>query len=341
MRMRSKRATWFPSAATVGLIVLSSAMARAGGAEDQAAAESLFDQGKALMAQHKYADACPKFAESLRLDSGVGTMLYLADCYERTGQTASAWGQFSEAAAEARKEGDSREKIARARAARLLPLLSSLVVQVSAADAPGLEVKRDGSALDRALWGTAIPVDPGKHTVEAVASGKKAWKGEVDVAAGGAHASLVVPALEDAPAVASTPAVLPAAPATATTTTTTQPASPVEGDVEARSHTRRTLGLIAGGLGVVGVGLGAYFGLKASSTYSASNAGGHCGPDNHCDPTGLSDRSDASSQATISTVAFIVGGAALAGGALLYFTAPKAAVRVGVAPGSVMLDGTF
>ena len=58
-------------------------------ASDAAAAEALFDQGKAAMAAHRYSDACPKFHESNRLDEGIGTSLWLAECYEKNGQSAS------------------------------------------------------------------------------------------------------------------------------------------------------------------------------------------------------------------------------------------------------------
>jgi hypothetical protein len=75
----------------------------------------LFEQGKALVERGNFPDACPKFAESLRLDPGLGTMLWLADCLENNGQTASAWAQFKEAAAAAALSRDPREKIARER----------------------------------------------------------------------------------------------------------------------------------------------------------------------------------------------------------------------------------
>src|SRR5207245_4895145 len=99
-------------------------------------------KGKKLRAEGKVAEACPKFAESNRLDAGIGTMLYLADCYEKSGQTASAWAQFREVASLAARQGDPREKIARERVARLEPKLSKLSVSVSAADVTGREVKR-------------------------------------------------------------------------------------------------------------------------------------------------------------------------------------------------------
>src|SRR5579883_326916 len=65
-------------------------------AEDKATAEALFNEGKRLMNERKFGEACPKFLASQKLDPGVGTQLNLAVCYEANGQTASAWATFKE-----------------------------------------------------------------------------------------------------------------------------------------------------------------------------------------------------------------------------------------------------
>ncbi len=51
-------------------------------AEEGALAEMLYRQGRALVAEGKAAEACPKFAESYRLDATTGTLLNLASCHE-------------------------------------------------------------------------------------------------------------------------------------------------------------------------------------------------------------------------------------------------------------------
>src|SRR4051812_25793931 len=63
-----------------------------------AEAQVLFTEGRRLVTEGRYAEACAKLAESQRLDPSAGAQLNLADCYERSGQTASAWTVFREAA---------------------------------------------------------------------------------------------------------------------------------------------------------------------------------------------------------------------------------------------------
>src|SRR5262249_28271827 len=142
--------------------------------------------------------------ESQKLDPGVGTQFNLADCYEKVGQTASAWAGFLEAASAAKSMGQTdREKVPRERAATLAPRLSKLTItSTEAASISGLEIKRDGTTVGRALWGTAIPVDPGSHVVQVTAPGKKPWQTTAKVEGDKASVVVTIPPLEDEPAAA-------------------------------------------------------------------------------------------------------------------------------------------
>lgn len=287
---------------------------RAQGPDAKAAAQVLFEQGRQLVEQGQYAEACPKFAESLKLDRGIGTMLWLADCYESNGQTASAWAFFKEGAAAAALAHDSREKVARERIAKLEGKLTTVGVLVAPeASLSGLEIRRDGIVVGADEWGIGVPVDPGVHTISATAPGRKPWTTNVELAARPGLVSVTVPVLE--PVAASAPGGAP-------TATEASVATPPTSDAR-NGSTQRTIGLVVAGAGVVSLGLGAYFGLAAKSTYDSSNADGHCA-NNQCDSQGLSDRSSASTQATVATVLLGFGVAAAAGGAVLYFTAPRA-----------------
>ena len=71
------------------------------------------------MQQGKYAEACPKLEESMRLDSGIGTQFNLADCNEHIGKLATAWAGFLDVAAAAKAASQpDREKVARGAGAR-------------------------------------------------------------------------------------------------------------------------------------------------------------------------------------------------------------------------------
>jgi hypothetical protein len=325
--------------AALAIALFAPKVARAQSAEDKAAAESAFEEGKRLMSAHAYAEACPKFAESLRRDPGLGTMLGLADCFDKNGQTASAWGEFREAAGVAARKGDKRESLARENAARLEPLLSKVVVRVSAdADVRGLAIKRDGVEVERVAWGEAVPVDPGVHAIAASAPGRNDWQTSVNVSTQAPVQTVTIPRLEDAPlppAAVSTPPPSP---------TVTPVPAPDTSQAPDDGRTQRIAAVAVGGAGVVGVVLGAVFGLHAKSKLDDSNANGHCDASDACDGPGLTLRSEAKSAATVSTVAFALGGVAIAGGAVLWFTAPRGDhAAVGVAPSlrGVTLTGSF
>jgi hypothetical protein len=90
-----------------------------------------------------------------------------------------------------------REEQARERAEIVRKLLPRLTITIppELAKADQLAVTRDGKAVPREEWNREIPVEPVEHTVEAQASGKKAWRGTMTARAG-ATAEVRVPLLD-------------------------------------------------------------------------------------------------------------------------------------------------
>ncbi len=178
-------------------------------AEDRAAAQALYDEAKQLTAKGDYASACPKFEASQRLDAGLGTQFYLADCWQHIGRTASAWALYLDVAMGSKAEGRlDRATVADARAQALQANLSKLSISV-ASPAPGLKVTRDGEAVQSAVFGSPLPIDPGDHTIGATAPGKKPWQTKITIPADGSSKVVQVPALEDAPAMPVAPPTAP------------------------------------------------------------------------------------------------------------------------------------
>ncbi len=298
---------------------------------DKPTAEALFAEGRRLMAAGNYAAACPKFAASQRLDPGVGTMLNLADCYEKSGMTASAWAAFREASSAARGSGSrEREQVARDRADALEKKLARLTIIVDAKDGRDLQVKRDGTALDPAALGGPMPVDPGKHVIEASAPGKQKWTETVDVRPA-AQMTLRVPELA----------------ANAGTGTGGNVTLDTTSTQEGGGGVQRGVAIGLGGLGVVGLVVGSVFGLKASSKWSDAKQRCATVPDN-CDADAIGLQEDATSAARVSTVGFVVGGVGIAAGAVLWLTAPPgtsnrtgATVGFGVDSSQLVVRGGF
>lgn len=132
---------------------------------DDATAEALFQAGKGLMDQKKYAEACPKLEASYKLDPAVGTMLNLADCHEKEGKLAKAWGNWGEARDQAKRENDkARMDLAARRQKELEPRVPKLTVKVTGS-VEGLAVYRDELQLESVMIGVPLPVDPGAHVI--------------------------------------------------------------------------------------------------------------------------------------------------------------------------------
>ncbi|MCB9588689.1 MAG: hypothetical protein H6718_24985 [Polyangiaceae bacterium] len=275
------------------------------------------------MIDGKFSEACPKLEQSNRIDPAIGTLLYLAECYEKEGKTASAWATFSEASSKAQAEGQTdRAEMGRSRAQALEPKLSRLSLQVGAEARaiPGYQVKRSGEVVDASLWGVPVPIDPGEYAIVISAPGYQEYSIKVRVEGEGKTVEAQLPALIKAkgePAAEAPPETPPPA-----VTPTPAPAPGPRGDEGTSDGSgQRTAGIIVGGLGLAGIAVGSVFGLQAIS--KNSDAEKFCPRGSECDSQqGVDLTDDAKSAATVSNIAFGVGAAALIGGLVLYFTAP-------------------
>lgn len=320
--------SWLAAALTGLLALAATSGARADvSAQDRAAAQALFDQGKDLMKGNNIAAACTKFEESQRLDPRIATQFKLADCLEKQGRTASAWTNFLDVAASTKAAGQKdREAVARQRAEALEKKLSRLTIEV-AKEPAGLTVLRDGVAVGAAIFGTPTPIDPGEHTIEARAPGKKPWQATVTVKPSGDQARVKIPELEDAPAPAEGPPTGPTATTTAATSAPTGPVSgPISGpgpapDTASDGSTQRALGWALGGVGVAAGVVGGVFGGLAMNANDSSKK--LCRTPDLCSQEGLNLNQEAKDRALVSTVMFAAGGAALAAGVIVLVTAPS------------------
>ncbi|MDI1446547.1 hypothetical protein [Polyangium sp. 6x1] len=287
-------------------------------AADEAAteAEVLFREGKQLMVEKRYAEACPKLAESHRLDPGGGTILNLALCHEAEGKTATAYRELGEALAWARTDArPDRAEIAHERLDALEGKLARLVVVLGpGARVAGMVIERDGASIGEASLGEPAPVDPGEHVVVATAEGKEPFRTSVRVARG-ARVTVIVPAL-----------------------------APSRGPSGARIAAHVTAGLSIGALGA-----GAFFGIRALMKEKEARA--RC-PDLLCPSAASLDvAKDARTSARIADVALGVGTLSLLTSATLYWVSrskspedPRASIAIAPSAGSgatLLLGGTF
>ncbi len=282
-------------------------------ADEQTLAQELFDQGRRLMGEKKYDEACNAFAESYKLDNKTGALLNLAVCNETRGRVASAWAEYKDVASLSRKENnEGREKYAKEHVAALEPKLSRLTLTLAkGADVAGIELTIDGSKVGRAGIGLPLPVDPGKHTVAVTAPGHKPWEGTVEIGADSDKKSLEIPvlAVEDKPV--------------------TPPGGP-GGKPELPPEPNYMPALIASGVGVVGLAVGVTGGVLAIGKWNDRKAG--CPTDNTCTSAGVNADGQARTFAWMSDIGLGVGIIG-AGIATYLFISPPTSSRAASSPG--------
>ncbi len=275
-------------------------------------AESLFQEGRKLLRDKKYDEACPKFVESARLDPSSGVELALGLCYEGQGKTASAWGAYVLAASLARRDNRAdREKAANDRATELSPKLSRVTIDVAADTArrSGVVVREDGIVLGSEAWKDA-PLDPGQHKLVVTAPGKKTFERTFGVELYADRTTIEVPVLEDDAGDPTSETKL----GQARHDGSGHPPSGHE------SSALKPLGYVVGALGLASVGVGSAVGFAAINKASSVNK--VCPQPTCTNASAVSANATAGTLADWSTATLIAGGAGVVVGALLVLLGP-------------------
>lgn len=297
MRVSASFAAW--------VLALGLTLPAAAQSADRAAADALFREGRAAAEAGQHEKACAKFRESNRLDPAPGTVLNIADCEEKMGRLATAWALYSEVT-ERLPASDDRHTVAKERAAALAKRVPKLSVRLAEGAPEGARVVRDGTALGTAALDTALPVDPGAHVIVVEAPGHERSSTRISIAEG-----------EQKSVTVSVGAAKPGS---------------THGAAPKGSSSKQTWGWVLGGVGVVGVGIGAVTGVMVLG--KKSTVDDNCDADKRCNQTGLDAAESGRTLGTVSGASFIVGGVALAAGAYLLLTTdsekrPETALRVG------------
>jgi len=281
-----------PLVATMILVALVPSMAR--GQAPPNSADELYRTAQALLQSGQLAEACVAFRGSAKIDPALGAILSVAYCDEQEGRPATAWGRYAMVARRAHERGQTeREQFARGRATALEVKVTHVHLSVAP---PSARVTIDGESAEFADDKTIL-VPPGDHAIEVVIAGQAPWTTKVQLgeARETPDPSFVVPE-----------GVVPVGVAPETAPPPLEPA---------RGSTQRIVGLSVAGVGVVGLVVGAIFGVK---TLGIS---GTCPIKTACPQT---DIDQANTNGIVSDFGFGIGVAGLGAGAWIFFSAPRA-----------------
>lgn len=277
-----------------------------------AAAEALFEQGRADMAAEHYDQACEKFRQSDTLDPALGTKLNLGECESKRGRLATAWELFR-AVEQRLAPDDARFAVAKRKREAIEASVPKLVLVLAPGAPADTTLTGGGATLSAAAFGVPLPLDPGTHEFVVHAPGRADAKLSAALEAGKTTRLEVAPgpALSAPPAAA--PAVTPAPPKRV------EPAPPREPQGNARG--KRTLGFVVGGVGVAGLVTGGVAG--ALTLMAKSENGDHCdAARNSCDQQGRDAADRGKLWGTVTTVGLAVGVVGVGVGTYLLLSSP-------------------
>jgi hypothetical protein len=201
-----------------------------------------------------------------------------------------------------------------------IPTLVFEVKDAAGNDLPAVSVMMDGKPLTDRLEGTAISLDPGAHSFHFAIAGQTPvdkmfvlHEGEKD------RRERIVFGIA-APISAPPGSVQATHPGTNANSSVPTGESSVPSSAASGGgmSTLRTLGLVSGGVGLVGLGMGAVFGMLAGSASSSQQ--NNCASPTNCPnhAQALSDRSTFTTDSSVEIAGFVAGGVLVAAGVAMF-----------------------
>jgi len=275
----------------LGLLFASPPLLAAPSGKDVAAAKKADKQGRKLEKKKDLEGAKQAYEEAIGLNDTPATRVRLAGVDEKL-------GNLMEAADHLRVALDAKKKLSfnqRIKAQRQLKSIEKRipVLKLELPFSFSGKVHIDDRELDVGELGAPIKLNPGSHKIKAEAEGFQTYKESIELAEKD-EKNLTVLMTE-----------LP------------KEAPPPEPKPEPKKSGDKTLAYVALGVGVVGLAVGGYMGLKARSTKSELDDACKSGVCTEAQRD-LYDRGK--SQANVSTIGFIVGAVGIGAGTVLLLT---------------------
>jgi hypothetical protein len=309
--------------------------------EERAGARAAAEAGMKAFTEGRWSESIDLFSRAESLVNSPVHLLYLARAYEKVGRLVKAREHYFKVvnqqlppdALDILKE---THRSASEELHALEPRIPYVSVVVQGAGARDVVILMDGERVPQALVGVPRPVDPGEHKFQAFAEGMESAPNTVTLSEG-RQETLVL---------------------TVVATSHPPPGAAAQGPPEedrppeSGANGMKIAGFVSLGVGVVGLGVGTLFGLKALSKRSDADdladtcTGTGCRPEVAQRVERLDD--EATSANTLSIVGFAVGGVGIGAGVTLLLLSGGGSAEArapGVEPwvglGSAGLRGRF
>lgn len=299
--------------------------------KDRASAKALHGKGKFLLGKKKYTDAMAKLKEAIALDPSAQYRLDLARALDGAELDVEAARELDKLLVDVAGEPGQKglQQAANNLRKKLGKSIATLEVRAKGPAPEAVRVTVDGQAEEPFV---PIPVEPGRHAIEASAEGYETVAGGV---------VNVQPKGKEVFEVTLARASRTAASDAATDEALVEDDAGPEGSI--------IPALIGFGVGAVGIGVGSAFGIMAFG--KTSDVEETC-VDGQCPASQQDNLSTAKTFGDISTIGFVVGGVGVAAGVALLIWRPgggdgvdasidQAWVMPVVGPGTIGAVGAF